>query len=242
MIILFTDFGASDLYVGQVKAALFRRAPAVPVVDLLHDVPNHDVEAGAHLLAALSDRFSPGCVFLAVVDPGVGSRRNAAAMVADGRWYIGPDNGLLSVVAGRAQELRVWHIGAPAAGMSVSFHGRDLFAPFAAATAAGEFPSAQVQPVARLDVRLDAGDLERVVYIDHYGNAFTGLCAAQLPLAATLVVNGHEISYARVFSEAADGCPFWYPNSIGLVEIAVNRGSAAQQLGLAPASPVYVKR
>src|SRR5512140_3370099 len=96
-IFLFTDFGAADIYVGQVKAVLQQRASTVPVIDLLHDAPAFNVQASAHLLAALSLQLPPGSVALAVVDPGVGGVRDAVALLADGNWFIGPDNGLLSV-------------------------------------------------------------------------------------------------------------------------------------------------
>src|SRR5215510_10038563 len=102
MIFLFTDFGSADIYVGQVKAVLAERAPRVPVIDLLHDAPPFNIRAGAHLLAALSTRIPRGSVTMAVVDPGVGGRREAVAVLADGRWFVGPDNGLLSVLAARA--------------------------------------------------------------------------------------------------------------------------------------------
>ncbi len=85
MIFLFTDFGATDIYVGQVKAVLHQRAPGVPIVDLLHDAPPFNVKAGAHLLAALAARLPRGSVTLAVVDPGVGGEREAVAVNADGR-------------------------------------------------------------------------------------------------------------------------------------------------------------
>ena len=99
MIFLFTDYGAADLYVGQMRAALFLHAPGADIVDLLHTAPDFDVRASAHLLAALAPSFQLGSVCLAVVDPGVGSSRDAVVMLADERWYVGPDNGLLSVVA-----------------------------------------------------------------------------------------------------------------------------------------------
>src|SRR6185369_8758300 len=96
-------FGADDIYVGQLKAALLERlSPSTIVVDLLHSAPRFDVRAGAHLLAALQSRFPPGTVFVAVVDPGVGSARDAAVLRADDKWYVGPDNGLLSVIDARA--------------------------------------------------------------------------------------------------------------------------------------------
>jgi S-adenosyl-L-methionine hydrolase (adenosine-forming) len=98
VIVLFTDFGVRDPYVGQVKARLAEHAPAQQVVDLLHEVPDFNPHAGAHLLAAFASGFPPGSVFLAVVDPGVGTPRDAVVMMAGGRWFVGPDNGLLSIV------------------------------------------------------------------------------------------------------------------------------------------------
>src|SRR5512133_1983272 len=108
-IALFTDFGA-DLYVGQVKAVLLEHAPLVPVIDLMHDAPAFDVAAGAHLLAACVPRFAPGSVFLAIVDPGVGTARAAIVMECDGRYLVGPDNGLMSVCAARSAVARCWSI------------------------------------------------------------------------------------------------------------------------------------
>src|SRR4249920_34498 len=126
-IILFTDFGADDLYVGQVEAMLDRYAPGVRVIHLLHEAPPFNVRAAAHLLAALA-RGLPGHVFLGVVDPGVGSDRGAVVLRADGSWYVGPDNGLFAVIAARAASKSVWRIAGHPPGASPSFHGRDVFA------------------------------------------------------------------------------------------------------------------
>ncbi len=239
-VILFTDFGAADLYVGQVKAVLQREAPGVAVIDLLHEVPPFDIEAGAHLLAALAPRFGPGDVFVAVVDPGVGSSRAAAVVLADGRWFVGPDNGLLSVVAARARERRLWHVTWRPKALSATFHGRDLFAPMAAVIAREGLPGERVVAVSRLDVALPADPLLRVIYVDHYGNAFTGIPAAALSQDAWLECGNVRLSHAATFSAAAKGRPFWYGNSVGLVEIAVPEGHAARVLGLRVGSPVRI--
>ncbi len=232
MLVLFTDFGAADLYLGQVHAVLESHAPGVPRVDLLNDAPSFNVRASAHLLAALCGRFGPGSVFLAVVDPGVGSERAAAVLEADGRYFVGPDNGLLSVVAARAEQRRFWHIAWRPEALSDSFHGRDLFAPVAAWIARGAFPAPKLRPAPALDVDFGGDDLAEVIYLDHYGNAITGLQAAGIPRDARVVANHHHVPYARVFSEAPKGEPFWHGNSIGLAEIAVNSGHAARKLGL----------
>jgi S-adenosylmethionine hydrolase len=237
-LILFTDFGASDVYVGQVKAVLQRDAPGIPVVDLLHEAPDYDIESGAHLLAALASAFPAGETFLAVVDPGVGGARRAAVLLADDKWYVGPDNGLLSIVAQRAHSARTWHITWRPEHLSNSFHGRDLFAPIAAAIARGAVPLDKLRQAARLDVPLSADPFCRVIYVDHYGNCFSGIPAAGLRREAMIDCGKTRVAYARTFAEAEPGRPFWYANSVGLVEIALARASAAQALGLKIGSPL----
>lgn len=231
MIVLYTDFGATDPYVGQMHAVLAREAPQARVVDLLHTVPDFDIRAGAYLLPALAAEFPAGTIFVCVVDPGVGGPRRAVMLRADGRWYVGPDNGLLHVLARRARAAETWAIEFRPPRLSASFHGRDLFAPVAARLARGDWP-----PAAPTALGAPAGEwpdeLAAVVYIDHYGNAITGTRATALAPDARVRVAGHELARARVFSEAAPDTPFWYENSVGLVEIAVNRGSAARLLDL----------
>lgn len=239
LIALYTDFGHDDPYVGQLKVALLRQTQGiVPIVDLLHRVPNFDPLAGAHLLSALQAQFDPGTVFVAVVDPGVGSERSALVVEADGKYYVGPDNGLLAVVTARAQTHRTWRIVWRPAVLSVSFHGRDLFAPIAARIAVGDWPAAALADCADVAERLPADDLAQVIYIDHYGNAMTGLRVANLAREATLATRAVQIPAARVFSAVPAGQAFWYENSLGLAEIAINRGHAAARLDLAVGSPV----
>lgn len=232
MLILFTDYGWQDPYVGQVKSVLAGLAPAVPVIDLLHAVPDFNAHAGAHLLDALARDLPAGAVVLAVVDPGVGGPREAVVVEAGGRFYVGPDNGLLSVLAGRAAQARIWRITWRPERLSDSFHGRDLFAPIAAWIAAGCFPSEKLEEVAALQVNFDLAELPRVLYLDHYGNAWTGIRGTLLEPTSRLQIKGQTLAWRRVFMEAGKGEAFWHVNSSGLVEISVNRGSAAQQLGL----------
>ncbi|MCU0933337.1 MAG: SAM-dependent chlorinase/fluorinase [Thiobacillaceae bacterium] len=238
MLVLFTDYGWSDPYVGQVKAMLAARAPGVPIIDLLHAVPDFNAHAGAQLLAALAQSFPAGAVFFCVVDPGVGGPRAAAVVEADSRWFVGPDNGLLSIVAARSERARVWHIHWRPPELSDSFHGRDLFAPVAARLAAGDFPADWLTPVDALQVRFDAADLPRILYIDHYGNAWTGIRGGLVDPGLNIEAKGATLAWKRVFSEAAKAEAFWYVNSAGLVEIAANRASAAELLGLKVGDPV----
>lgn len=240
MIVLFTDFGTRDPYVGQVKARLAEGAPAHVVVDLLHEAPDFNPHAGAHLLAAFAGGFPPGTVFLAVVDPGVGTPRDAVVVLADGRWFVGPDNGLLSVIAARASDVRIWRIVWRPDALSATFHGRDLFAVIAAEIARGEFPTGKLAARDRLTVEFDAGDLPRVIYVDHYGNAWTGVRG--VPPATRVHAAGALFRHSESFGFVGRGEGFWFVNSVGLVELAVNRGSAAAHFGLKLGDPVEVQR
>lgn len=240
MIVLFTDFGWQGPYVGQMKAVLAQQAPQVPVIDLMHDVPAFKPRAAAYLLASLVEKFPAETVFLAVVDPGVGTEKRRPCVVnADDRWYIGPDNGLFIVVARQALEHRVWEIDWRPEALSDSFHGRDLFAPFAAQLACGVLPQMTITTFMD-DPEKWPIDLAEIIYVDHFGNAMTGLRGNQISKHTSLVINNQLIGYARVFAEAPKGEPFWYINSNGLVEIAMNQASAAQVLGLAIGTPIKI--
>lgn len=237
-IVLYTDFGSSDIYVGQVKSVLRRLAPHAAVIDLAHDLPPFRVRAAAHLLDALKNVFPEGTVFMCVVDPGVGTQRGAVMLEAGLRRYVGPDNGLLSVVAARAEMTRISSIAWRPQDLSDSFHGRDLFAPVVARIAAGTLPPDHLRPLPALVTSFGADDLGEIIYIDHYGNACTGVRASGAPRDGVLAARGQRIAGARVFGEVAPGAPLWHRNSHGLVEIAVNCGSAAQVLGLRVGDPV----
>lgn len=232
-IVLFTDFGSGDLYVGQVKAVLQRLAPPIAVIDLLHDAPAFNVRASAHLLAATVGYFGEDSVFLTVVDPGVGGARDAVVMQADGRWYVGPDNGLLSVVGARSTKGDCWRILWRPEQVSATFHGRDLFAHVAGTLAVqGSLPKTWFEHTGQLAVDFGADDLPEIIYVDHYGNAHTGIRASGIPREARLALGELRLPFVRIYSEAAEGAAFWYENSQGLVEISVRCGSAAQLLGL----------
>lgn len=235
MIVLYTDFGTADPYVGQIHAVLRARTDK-PVIDLLHDVPAFDAQAGAFLLDALQREFAADAVFVCVVDPGVGGPRAPVILQADGKWYVGPDNGLLNIVARRAESPVAYRVDWRPDSLSRSFHGRDLFAPVAAALAAGERPEST--PWTLRDTASWPEELSEIIYIDHYGNAMTGIRADALGRSAVLRVRGRRLRCRDTFSAAAPGEPFWYRNSIGLVEIAVREDSAAALLELVVGEPV----
>ncbi len=232
MIVLFTDFGLDGPYIGQMKAVLARAAPGEVIIDLFANAPAFDAQSAAYLLAAYTGEFPAGSVFLCVVDPGVGGARRAAVVRADDRWFVGPDNGLFNVLAMRARDVQWWDLTWRPDNLSASFHGRDLFAPVAARIARGEPPPGQrMEPKLRTR-RGWPEDLARIVYIDHYGNAMTGLRAANLLVENKLEINDHRLSRERTFSAVPPGYAFWYANANGLAEIAVNQGRAAEVLGI----------
>lgn len=181
MIVLFTDFGLAGPYTGQMKAVLAHEAPGAQVVDLFADAPAFDPMLSAYLLAAYAEWFPAGAVFLAVIDPGVGTDRPAVVVEADGKRFVGPGNGLFEPLLRRASEARVWEIVWKPAATSHSFHGRDIFAPVAARLHR-EGPDALVRqgwlaPIDPAALRYVEwpDDLPRIVYVDRYGNAMTGL-------------------------------------------------------------------
>ncbi len=229
-IVLFTDFGLAGPYTGQVKAVLLRDAPDAAVVDLFADAPSARPQPAAYLLAAYAACFPPDTVFLCVVDPGVGGARAPLIVQADRRWYVGPDNGLFEQVLRRAAKAQVWQITFKPASLSASFHGRDLFAPVAARLARGDKPPGKPHTPTRFPAWPD--ELEEIVYVDHYGNAITGLRAAALPPDARLGVAGRVLARMRTFADVPAGAAFCYENSNGLMEVAVNGGRADAVLGL----------
>ena len=168
---------------------------------------------------------------LAVVDPGVGTERDPIIIETGGTRYIGPDNGLFARVAASGHS-KAWRIDWRPERLTDSFHGRDLFAPVAAMLARGE-----PVPGEPFDADDAVGmhwpdDFGEVIYIDHYGNAMTGIRASTLPSDATLEVRDVSIRHAVTFSDVGVGEVIWYENSCGLVEIAMNQEDAANQMGL----------
>ena len=245
LVTLLTDFGTRDGYVAEMKGVILAHAPDANVVDVSHEVPPQDVDAGRLALARYWRRFPPGTVHLAVVDPGVGSARAAIAVASDERLLVGPDNGILSpalLAAGaRAVALPIPPRAAP------TFHGRDVFAPAAARLATGtpldeigaglaDDPVVRRTPEAR---RLPDGSIAGVVIaVDRFGNAVTNLVAFG---GGTVVLDGRELPIGRVYADAAPGEPLALTGSNGLVEIAVRDGSAAAALGLGRGDRVVLR-
>lgn len=254
-IALITDFGTADGYVGEMKAVLLDAAPAALPLDVTHDVPPGDVEAGAWVLGRLWGRMPPGTVHLTVVDPGVGSERRAVVAEAGGRWFVGPDNGLLTRVLGRwpAGEARRIDPAAVATGpVSDTFHGRDLFAPAAARLATGDAqgigPPIDPGTLARLRLPAPRRHADRVeapiAHVDRFGNLVTDLPAEWLPTEPVVEVGGRAIrglarSYAARVAER--GPLVALVGSGGTLEVAVAGGSAAGLLKVGRGDAVVVR-
>jgi S-adenosyl-L-methionine hydrolase (adenosine-forming) len=236
MIVLFTDFGSASPYQAQLHAALYLTGTNVPIIDLHADLACYQIRPAAYLLAAYVKQFPHGTVFVCIVDPGVGSNaRQPVVVECAGRLFCGPDNGLFDVLAVHFA-CTAWEITWQAPSLSATFHGRDLFAPVAARLVAGARQDLRLLPDWPQRPAWDA-DWYKIVYHDHYGNLFTGVRAATIPPDARLKCNDHVLTRARTFSDVAPGQAFYYENAIGLLEIAVNQGSAAALLGAQVGTP-----
>lgn len=272
-IVLLTDFGLSDAYVGTMKGVILGINPAATIVDLSHGVPPQDVGAGAFLLGSSYRYFPPASIFVAVVDPGVGGARRAIALKTPGGTFVAPDNGLLTPIVrdfgisgparhGRASlaprgvppgEVEVYGVELTNSEyllprVSATFHGRDIFAPVAAHLSRGIplafFGPALHELVVRPEPKVARRDGEivgEIVFVDRFGNAITNLTPEDLAGLATPVVKvaGHEIAGVSHHYAEREG-PLALIGSNGHLEIAVNGGNAAKQLGLKAGDRVVV--
>lgn len=231
-IALVTDFGPGGPYVGQVELCLSELAPRIPVVNLVSDLAPFRPDLAAYLLPALARDTPKRTLYICVVDPGVGGERAALAVLADGDWYVGPDNGLLALMARRAKDVQVLRVDWRPGRLSSSFHGRDLFAPVGAMLCNGEVPACTEIDVGQMVGSDWPNELLRMIYTDPYGNLTTGVRGSSLVRNRILCAGGRELGFARTYGEVPPGEAFWYENSFGLVELAVNRGRADEILGL----------
>jgi len=231
MIVTFTDFGITGPYLGQMKARLLEYAPCHQIVDLMVDVPAFQIGYGAKLLAGLVENMAKQAVYLCVVDPGVGGQRKPICLQSDGRWFVGPDNGLFHYIIQSSQNVQAFEILWRGETLSKSFHGRDLFAPIAAMLAQNMDFDKSALAIDDL-VTLSPTQAGEVIYIDAYGNCWTDMRHNDITISETLMIAAQTVKYADVFCDTEEGHAFWYLNSSGFVEIAINQGNAAQNLGL----------
>ena len=230
MVFVFTDFGVEGPYLGQMEAVL-RQSGCSEVIQLVSNAPRFDPEASSFLLAALVPFTAPGSVILGVVDPGVGGHRDPVVIAVDGRWFIGPDNGLFNTVAARGGEVQWFRLDWRPDSLSPTFHGRDLFAPIAARLARRDFDWPRSECLGP-DLASWPVELDRVIYFDGFGNAMTGRRYRPVLRGKKLVLGAHRLAEVQTFCAVEPGVAFWYGNSVGLVEIAVNRASARAALDI----------
>jgi S-adenosylmethionine hydrolase len=246
VITLLTDFGTADSYVAEVKGVLLTAAPDATVVDVTHDVPPGDVTAAQYVLGRVWRRFPRGTVHLAVVDPRVGTWRRALALAAGGHFFVGPDNGIFTALLDGAEvvALPVPPDAAP------TFHGRDVFAPAAAALAGGAPLAVLGTPYAaalrrELPVPERKGDdvAGIVLLADRFGNLITNIGATMLPDEAVVRVGTRLVGpVRRTFADVLPGELLGYVGSGGTIEVAVRDGNAAETLGAGRGVPVRVTR
>lgn len=265
---LLTDFGPGSSYVGEMKGVLASRAPGVPVLDLSHDVSSQDVLGAAFLLGTSARRFPRRSVFVAVVDPGVGSDRRIVALQTHAAIFLAPDNGLLSYVweevVSRETPRRGAHVSRETSfrlfavtnrrlflpTVSATFHGRDIFAPVAAFLARGLSPhllgprldTLRTLSLPRPEMLPDGTLRCHVVYVDRYGNLVTDARATDLPPGELQVEVAGVTVRGLSPSYAAGPALLAIVDSWSHLEIARQNGSAAAELGLAAGAEVIVSQ
>ena len=258
IVTLTTDFGIADHYVGTMKGVILSRCPHVQLVDISHGIPPFSIYAGAYTIAQAAHYFPRGTVHVVVVDPGVGTERKPLLVEALGQRFIAPDNGVLTFIwsadpRATAREItnRSFWLDSP----SATFHGRDVFAPTAAAIASGEAEPGDVGP--QLDARIlfpdwkpkevEPGVWEGLVLsVDHFGNVITSFPSRDfrdgLSDGFALSAGRGEVTNLRAtFGQAPRDLCFAYAGSSGYLELAINQGNAARRLDVAPGDPVRLK-
>ena len=209
------------------------------IIDLFADAPRQNPKAASYLLAAYANEFPEGTIFLCVVDPGVGGDRLPLIVKASNKWFVGPGNGLFEgVLRAGSESAEVWEVTWRPKILSNSFHGRDLFAPVAGMLHCGNRPPSVPRSL-DWNRYIDWPDpLLEIIYIDSYGNSMTGISEYSAKKKFDIKVNNCHVGYANTYSDVSIGQPFWYVNSNGLVEIAVNQGSAAEMFSLVVGSSI----
>lgn len=243
-IALLTDFGTSDYFVGAMKGVILSIAPIVPIVDISHHISPQDISEATFVLEACYRDFPEGTIFVAVVDPGVGSNRKPLLAASSGFYFVGPDNGIFSFLFDEGDRFSAFEITNQqymASSRSGTFDGRDIFAPAAANLAMGAAPdqfgppveSPVVLPAVRPRRITETETIAQIRHIDHFGNIITNLRPADLSEKFKIAINGQTIERMRqCYADAEPGEIFAIAGSSGLIEIAVREGSAQSELGV----------
>jgi S-adenosylmethionine hydrolase len=261
LITLLTDFGSADYFVGAMKGVILSTNHDAHIVDVSHEIPAHDVASAAFTLLATYKSFPKRTVHVAVVDPGVGSERRGIVVQAGGQFFVGPDNGIFSYIYERESPFVVFELSKrkyfhnP---VSQTFHGRDIFAPVAAALANGIKPTTlgkkirdpvRLAPLAPEKRAADAGFAGRIIHVDRFGNCVTNITRAELTKSlidngASLSIKGKRInSFRDFFAETTTNRSklFCIWGSAGFLEIAAANSSAAKLLKAKVGTDVFLK-
>ena len=263
LVILITDFGTKDFYVGAVKGVIYSIYPEVRIDDISHNVSSFEVAEGAYTLQKAAAEFPKGTVFVAVVDPGVGTERKPVALkTKDGKFFVGPDNGLFSVVMDSLGIDVIYEISNPhvmrKGRLSSTFHGKDIFGPCAAHLASG-FPIELVGPVLKDYVRLKARSpvvqkdtiIGNVVTIDKYGNVITNvqeelLRKIEIGRGDLVILKIKDVEmrakYVKAYADVPTGEYLCLIGSTGAFEVAINMGNLAQKIGVKRGDSISIRR
>ena len=257
VIALLSDFGLRDHYVGVMKGVIAGICPSALQLDITHDIPPQDVRAGAYELSLAWRYFPQATIFLAVVDPGVGTARGAVALRVGGYIFVGPDNGLFDLIVAERPEgaagVALTNPRYARSLVSATFHGRDRFAPAAAWLAAGTAFEALGDPV-DVGIRLgwpdpvvtEAQVVGEVMHVDRFGNLITNihrrLWPSLMDITEVRVAGGAAARMVRTYGDAAPGELVALFGSSERLEIAVTQGSAAARLAAGRGAPVHVVR
>jgi len=244
---LTTDFGTGDHEVGVLRGVIWKIAPDVQIADLSHDITPHQILEAALLMWLVTPYFPPGTIHVAVVDPGVGTSRRGIASRIGSQYFVGPDNGLFSLILARTEEnnqnIRIVHLNVPKYWLpevSTVFHGRDIFAPVAAHIANGiplDSLGTPISDAVRIEiptpVQTPHGWQGQVIHIDHFGNLTTNLRTSHLEHATEVIIHikGEKIiGLVSTFGERPAGTLVALLDSSGSLAISVVNGSAVQYL------------
>lgn len=262
VIALFTDFGWEDPYVAQMKGVILSVDANARLLDLTHTVSPFNIAEGAYLLDQASWEFPAGTIFVAVVDPGVGTDRDPILLeTSKGKFFVGPDNGLFTGVIASEGFSRAWKLDKPeyykAGDPAATFHGRDIFAPVAAHLASGVDPEKFGTPIKTLvmlppkDSTITGGSISvQVLHLDRYGNVILNLrsdsdIAAKLKEGNLVKISIGKESFSgplvKTYGDVEKGRLILLYGGNGLLEIAMNQGSAARQLKVEAGSVIFLK-
>jgi S-adenosylmethionine hydrolase len=252
VITLTTDFGS--LYPAALKAVILQINDKANIIDITHSIPPADIRAGAFALYSVVEYFPRGTVHVAVVDPGVGTRRRPIAISAGGQYFVGPDNGLLIPAARRLGEIEVYDIRNEKLLRNVSstFHGRDIFAPVGAYLSGGmQFKEVGNKIDDFVDIDLEKAEIcgnkikGEVVFIDDFGNIITNIPQEMILKIANhgedLCVSGDKMPFLRTYGMVGIGDVLVLIGSHGFLEISANQGNASRVLGIENRDKVTVK-